>query len=143
MSYAANMYKWLKRQPNAEEFDRPGIYCISIEGQLVYIGKSHNMLKRKAEHFVGMNKQSEHKYEVLNEARRHGLSVEFHVLYHARSRSGKALEEELGSKEGEYIRLYRPMLNTQIPKADNWRKYSINKNAASVVLADILLGQDD
>ena len=143
MSYSNNMYKWLRRQPNAEKFDRPGIYCISIEGQIVYIGKSNNMLVRKAEHFVGMNTQSEHKYEILNEARRHGLSVEFDVLYYAQARRGAALTEELGRKEGEYIRLYRPVLNTQIPKEGNWRKFNINKNAASVSLADILIGQND
>ena len=143
MSYSNNMYKWLRRQPNAEKFDRPGIYYISIEGQIVYIGKSNNMLVRKAEHFVGMNTQSEHKYEILNEARRHGLSVEFDVLYYAQARRGAALTEELGRKEGEYIRLYRPVLNTQIPKEDNWRKFNINKNAASVSLADILIGQND
>ena len=143
MSYSNNMYKWLRRQPIAEKFDRPGIYCISIEGQIVYIGKSNNMLVRKAEHFVGMNTQSEHKYEILNEARRHGLSVEFDVLYYAQARRGAALTEELGRKEGEYIRLYRPVLNTQIPKEDNWRKFNINKNAASVSLADILIGQND
>ena len=143
MSYSNNMYKWLKRQPNAEKFDHPGIYCISIEGQIVYIGKSNNMLVRKAEHFVGMNTQSENKYEILNEARRHGLSVEFDVLYYAQARRGAALTEELGRKEGEYIRLYRPVLNTQIPKEDNWRKFNINKNAASVSLADILIGKND
>ena len=27
--------------------------------------------------------------------------------------------------EGEYIRKYRPILNTQIPKADNWRSYDV------------------
>ena len=27
--------------------------------------------------------------------------------------------------EGEYIRKYRPVLNTQIPKADNWRSYDV------------------
>ena len=143
MSYSQNMYKWLKRQPDAEKLECPGIYSISIDGQIVYIGKSYNMLKRKAEHFVGITTQSEHKYEILNEARRHGLSVQFHVLYYAKAKYGKALEEELGSKEGEYIRQYYPMLNTQIPKADNWRKYEINKKAASVTLADILLGRID
>lgn len=143
MSYSQNMYKWLKRQPDAEKLECPGIYSISIDGQIVYIGKSYNMLKRKAEHFVGITTQTEHKYEILNEARRHGLSVEFDVLYYAQARRGAALTEELGKKEGEYIRLYRPVLNTQIPKADNWRKYSINKNAASVSLADILIGQND
>ena len=33
----------------------------------------------------------------------------------------KLIEEELGEKEGEFIRELKPVLNTQIPKADNWR----------------------
>lgn len=32
MSYSQNMYKWLKRQPDAEALECPGIYSISIDG---------------------------------------------------------------------------------------------------------------
>ena len=142
-SYAENIYLKYKRAGLAPKYEHAGIYCISIEGQIVYIGKSKNMLMRMAEHKVGTNLKKEHKYEIINEAKCRGLDVKFDVLYYAQAKQPADLIDELGRKEGEYIRLYRPVLNTQIPKADNWRKYSINKNAASVSLADILLGQDD
>ena len=50
----------------------------------------------------------------------------------------KLIEEELGEKEGEFIRELKPALNTQIPKADNWRSYEINKSASTITLAEIL-----
>ena len=142
-TYAENVYEKMKRSGLAPKYEHPGIYSISFDGQIVYIGKSKNMLKRIAEHRVGIGLRSEHKYEILQEAMSHGYDIKFDVLYYAKSKRTADLTEELGQKESEYIRLYRPVLNTQIPKADDWRKYSINKNAASVSLADILLGQDD
>ena len=50
----------------------------------------------------------------------------------------KLIEEELGEKEGEFIRELKPVLNTQIPKADNWRSYEINENASTITLSEIL-----
>ena len=35
--------------------------------------------------------------------------------------------EEIGQKEGELIRQYRPALNTQIPRAENWRTWEVKK----------------
>ena len=43
------------------------------------------------------------------------------VMYAARSTTPAAIEEEIGEKEGEFIRRYLPPLNYQIPKAENWR----------------------
>lgn len=48
MGYAENMYQWLKRNGYADKYDHAGIYSISIGDQLVYIGKSRNMLRRLA-----------------------------------------------------------------------------------------------
>lgn len=59
-------------------------------------------------------------------------------MYHAQALPGILLKEELGEKEGEYIREHRPALNTQIPKADNWRHYTINENAKTITLPEIL-----
>ena len=50
----------------------------------------------------------------------------------------KLIEEELGEKEGEFIREIKPVLNTQIPKADNWRRYEINEIASTITLSEIL-----
>ena len=63
------------------------------------------------------------KYRLLDEAKRKGHRVRFEALYYASDAEGAILEEELGKMEGEYIRKYRPPLNTQIPKTENWRRY--------------------
>ena len=54
----------------------------------------------------------------------------------------KLIEEELGEKEGEFIRALKPVLNTQIPKADNWRSYEINEIASTITLSEILQKQN-
>ena len=68
MGYAENMYEWLKRKGYAEKYDHAGIYCIKIDDTIVYIGKSHNMLKRVAQHYAAIKGQKERKYRILAEA---------------------------------------------------------------------------
>ena len=70
----------------------------------MYIGKSENMLKRIAAHYVGIRTGSEKKYRLLSEIQRKGHDIDFDVLYHAQSKGYAAIREEIGSKEGEYIR---------------------------------------
>lgn len=67
-TYEENMYNWLKRKGYDKKFEYAGIYCIKLDNRIVYIGKSHNMLKRIAYHYVGIKKQSEKKYRILAEA---------------------------------------------------------------------------
>lgn len=47
-TYEYNLYNYLKRNGMAEKFDHAGIYCIRVNNMVVYIGKSHNMLRRIA-----------------------------------------------------------------------------------------------
>lgn len=47
------------------------------------------------------------------------------VLYYAQNKAWWDIEEEIGQMEGELIRQHRPILNAQIPKAENWRKWDI------------------
>jgi hypothetical protein len=64
--------------------------------------------------------------------------VDFGVLYYAKSQRYWDIVEEIGQKEGELIREYRPVLNTQIPKEDNWRKWEVNPVDARKVLKLLL-----
>ena len=138
MNYVDNIYRWLQRQGYAPRFQRAGIYKISIEDRIVYIGKSKNMLYRLAEHFVGMKIPKEHKYRILADAKRRGYKVNFDRIYDARSVLPTEIEEEIGQAEGEFIRRYRPPLNTQIPKESDWRKYDYNSSATTITLDEIL-----
>ena len=90
---------------------------------IIYIGKSHNMLRRIAQHMVGIKKQSELKYRLLAESQRKGIKIEYGVLYDASSAGYTNIENEIGYMEGEFIRKYRPFLNTQIPLEEDWHKY--------------------
>jgi len=92
------------------------------------------MLKRVAEHYVLIKKQCQKKYRILAEAQRKGHSINFDVLYYAKSKGYGDIKEEIGRKEGEYIRLYHPVLNTQIPKENDWHKYDTNTVAVAEIL---------
>ena len=48
------------------------------------------------------------------------------------------MKEEIGRKEGEYIRQYKPILNTQIPREDNWHRFDVCAVDARGILKDIL-----
>ena len=56
----------------------------------MYIGKSHNILYRMAQHYAGMQLLANHKYRVLSEARRYGHRIRFFVLYTAAAGNPKA-----------------------------------------------------
>ena len=142
-SYVENMVGCLKRMGYAPKYQHAGIYCIKLDNQIVYIGKSTNMLYRVAEHYVGIQTGSEVKYRILAEAVRKNHSITFDVLYDASSFGREQIQEEIGNMEGEYIRKYRPVLNTQIPKADNWRSYDVVQVDARKVLQQLLEGNSD
>lgn len=137
-TYADNVYNWLKRKGLADKYEKAGIYCIKIDSRIVYIGKSRNMLIRIAHHYANIKIGKERKYRILAEAQRRGHSINFDVLYYATSRGSAAIEQEIGEKEGEYIRQYMPVLNTQIPKEDNWHKWDTNALDTKKILEEIL-----
>ena len=137
-SYEDNVYNWLKKAGYADKYEHAGIYCIKIDHAIVYIGKSYNMLKRVAQHYVGIKKQAERKYRILSEAQRKGHEINFDVLYSAKERGYTAVTQEIGAKEGEYIRQFNPLLNTQIPKEDDWHKWDVNTLDAREILKTIL-----
>ena len=138
-SYEENMYNWLRRRGYSAKYEHAGIYCIKIDEKIVYIGKSKNMLKRVAQHYVAIrqDEDSEPKYYVLAEAKRRGHSINFDVLYDATTTDYFAVGEEIGYKEGELIRQYMPELNTQIPKEIDWRKYEVRHIDIDSIIANL------
>ena len=138
MSYAENMYQWLKRKGFDKKYEHAGIYCIKIDETIVYIGKSHNMLKRVAQHYAAIKSAKEKKYRIFAEAERKGHNINFDVLYYAKAQGYSAITDEIGRREGEYIRQYSPILNTQIPKEENWHRFNIQSLDASRILKEIL-----
>ena len=51
---------------------------------------------------------------------------------------GNDMLDDIGYREGEYIRKYLPFLNTQIPKQENYHNYDYNKRAKYITLDSIL-----
>lgn len=130
--------EWLLEQDLGDKYSHPGLYCIKIAGVLVYIGKSLNMLQRIANHIAHIESpEKTHKYQILNEARNRGYSVEFDVLYYSQAQADK-IEQDIGEEEGRLIRQYRPALNYQIPKEGDYTKYTVNRRAKKVSLDEIL-----
>lgn len=128
-----------RRNGLSTKYEYPGIYCIKLNERVVYIGKSQNMLERIAAHYVGINTGSERKYRILQEARnRLKCPIQFDVLYYAKKTEKEDVDEEIGRKEGELIRQYRPLLNTQIPKAENWRRWDVKNIDAKEALRLLL-----
>ena len=86
------------------------------------------MLERVAAHYVGINTGSERKYRIIGEAaQKLDCGIQFDVLYYAQEKEKEDIIEEIGQKEGELIRQHRPILNTQIPKEENWRQWEVHK----------------
>lgn len=141
--YETNTYGWLKRKGLAPKYEHAGIYCIKIDDDIVYIGKSQNMLMRVAQHYVGIKTESSKKYRILAEVQRKGHRIGFDVLYRATQTRYTAVEQEIGEKEGEFIRKHKPILNTQIPKAEDWTKYDFNEVDAKQIINDLLTGENN
>lgn len=139
--YVDNIYNKYLQQSWSQKFLNAGIYSISINNKIVYVGKSTNMLYRMAEHWASMTYPKENKYRVLSEAKWRNYNVKFDVLYYAKSLTRDELEEEIGEAEGYFIRKFRPPLNYQIPKEENWRSFECNRGALFISLDQIMEGE--
>ena len=95
------------------------------------------MLQRMAQHYTQLAAPKEHKYKILAEAARRRHTIRFSLMY-CTTAATPMIEEEIGAKEGELIRAYRPALNYQIPTAANWRKFTTNPAAHTITLTDLL-----
>ena len=137
-TYEDNAYYWMKRKGLAGKYEYAGIYCIKIDDKIAYIGKSGNMLRRVAQHYAGIQMGTEKKYRIMAEARRRGHNISFDVLYYAKSKGRVNQLAEIGEKEGEFIRQYQPVLNTQIPREDDWHRYDTRTIDAKAVLEAVL-----
>jgi hypothetical protein len=72
----------------------------------------------------------------MREAREKGYNIKFDVLYAA---TGQDIDTEIGEKEGHYIRELKPVLNYQIPKAEDYKHYTVNRAAKYIRLEDIII----
>ena len=137
-TYTQNTYNYLKRKGLAQKYEHSGIYCIKINNKIVYIGKSMNMLRRISQHYVGIKIKSNKKYKILAQLLQNGYNINFDVLYYSKEESYNIKFEEISNKESEYIRQYNPLLNTQIPKLEDFRKYEYKEVNSEKVYQEIV-----
>ena len=133
----------LRRDGYGPKYDHAGIYCIRLDNHIVYIGKSVNMLERVAQHYVGIQYGNKEKYRIMAQIQSEGHVIGFDVLYNASSTARHDIDEEIGYMEGVFLRKYRPVLNTQIPKEEDWRKYDVKKIATEDELRRLLCDKNN
>lgn len=121
-----------------ERYQKAGLYSISIEDKLVYIGKSRNMLKRLSAHMANTETSKSHKYEILRQARDRGLKIQFSPIYYSLALTEQEIDDDIGFEEAKQIRNQKPPLNYQLPLLDNYHRFEVNKRANTIQLADIL-----
>lgn len=88
-----------------------GIYAITIDGYVAYIGQSKDMLKRCFGHiYRALNKTplSRKEYQILGDAWINKHAIDCKML----ERCG---EGELDAKEKELLKKFDPPLNTKMP----------------------------
>lgn len=107
---------YLEANPEAIALRNSGIYAIVINSQVVYVGKSTDMLHRLMSHkvnatFEGARDYHTAKYTALRTAIENPdkYNIRFYVLEYCS-------KQELNKKEDYYINMYMPELNTVTPK---------------------------
>lgn len=135
------LIKQLEEQNLGDKYHHPGIYSISIDGHLVYIGKSLDMLVRIANHMACIeNPEKCHKYIILNQAYQKNLKIQFDVAYYSYGKTEEEIKQDIGKEESRLIRRFKPALNYQIPREEDYTHFSVNKRAKIVSLEEILRG---
>lgn len=127
-----------------KKYDCAGVYSISIQGKLAYIGKSRNMLCRLAQHIFYSNNPfftKSHKYKIFYLAQFMGYDISFDVIYSTSGTEQQQIDDDIGQKEAEMINNYLPPLNYQIPNLDDYRHFTVNRRAKGIKLMEIL-GED-
>lgn len=124
--YTEMLQRYVKTKYIKPHLDRSGIYCIKINGVIIYIGKADNLLKRILSHQVNTELGlPEHKYNVFRGIIQKGYTLCFEVLEYVPNK------KNLRIVEGKWIRKYVPILNYQIPKEDGIH-YTVNPIAKKV-----------
>lgn len=133
--YKEILQRYVKTKYIKPHLDKSGIYCIKIDGVIIYIGKADNLLKRILSHQVNTELGlPEHKYDVFRGIIQQGYTLCFEVLEYVPNKKNLLIVE------GKWIRKYMPIMNYQIPKEDGIH-YTVNpiakKASAEMVIEHV------
>lgn len=107
-------------------FCKPGIYAITIENRIAYIGQSKNLYQRCCQHIYNTQNavfNNEKKYLLLLSAQLGGFKVDCSPLEYCSI-------DELNEKENYYINKYKPCLNILTPTG--------KQNIDNLTIVDVL-----
>ncbi len=119
-----------------DKYGHPGVYSITVNGEIVYIGKARDMASRVAYHLFKIvegewsSPAEQFKYGELRKVKNFGYDINFNVLYASvltGEEEKKIIDDDIGPQEAYYINKYLPKLNKQIPCLDNYHKYKTKK----------------
>lgn len=131
----------LKDKSRVQKYKHPGIYSISLNNNLVYIGKARDILYRICSHIVNIPLSESHKYKVLYEAyQRNDVTIEFDVLYISPYETQGEIDIDISYQEAYYINKFMPVLNYQIPYVNDYKHWKTSKIAQKITLDEILQG---
>lgn len=115
-----------------DKYDHYGIYCIKVDGCIVYVGKARNMLKRIGQHMAEIDMNTEkNMYNVLRELREK-YKLSFDVL-----EVTEEDDDKMGAEEARLIRHYAPCLNIQYPKIENYHSFDYCKRAKTITVKEV------
>lgn len=106
--------------------ERSGIYAITVDNQVVYIGKSQNMLERGKQHIYGIENATlthEKRYELLLSAKLGGHTIDIVPVEYVDLR-------RLTDRENFYIDRLKPLLNIMTPTG--------RKDISALLIDDLL-----
>ena len=136
--YTTMLQQYEEYKHQKPHLDKAGIYCIKIDGIIIYIGKASNLLKRILAHQVNTELNlPEHKYDVFRGIIQKGYTLCFEVLEYVPN------VKDLKVIEGKWIRKYIPIMNYQIPKEDGIH-YTVNPIAKQATAQTVIdyIGQN-
>ena len=86
---------------------KSGVYSISIDGRVVYIGQSADLHSRAISHRYNILNSQEVWYPLVKSFLERGHEISFNVIESVNPKN-------LKSKEKDYIFLYQPLFNQQL-----------------------------
>ncbi len=122
--------RYLELRLQFPQWDQAGIYYITANDKIIYVGESVNLLKRLVSYEKGIKSDNQKKYKILRELKKLNYCVRFEVIEYVD-------EDKLRLIEGRHIRKYMPILNQQIPEEDG-KHYKICQKHKMATLEDVI-----
>lgn len=130
-------------EPILKDYDFPGVYAISVNDKVVYVGKSRNLKRRLFQHCFNIKYYDNPNiasdklqlYRLLNYIKFLGYHIHFEVLFKAAVEPTTPLDWidfRIGIQEAFYIRYYKPCLNINIPYLLDYYKCVVNPKAETI-----------